>query len=150
MDYFALCREASPPRFVVLVHLVPGWKEGKLQIFSPEMCAVSSPASLEEVSPSKHMLCALACIWSECVCNMCALISPVCSSGLISHRPQLMLQSQCVFSNSFSRTSRTVCLSSTSSVLEPPSLICTLMINCRKSSKLLFIHLLITILPSSF
>lgn len=59
----------------------------------------------------------------------CTPVSPVCSSGLLSQRLQSMSRLQCVFSNSLSSTSRTVCLSSTVRALELPSLISTLMIS---------------------
>lgn len=56
--------------------------------------------------------------------------SPSCSSALVSHRLQSTLQSQWVFSNRLSRTSRTLCLSSTISVLELPSFSSTFTTSC--------------------
>lgn len=72
---------------------------------------------------------------------MClTVISPIASSGLVSHRLQSMLQSQCVFSNSVSKTSRIVCLSSTIRVLELPSLISTLTISWDRQKVQLTTH----------
>ncbi len=86
----------------------------------------------------KALWIALACMKAATLCSInhiaqCFRCSPSCSSGLVSHRLQSTLQSQWVFSNSWSRTSLTFCLSSTIRVLELPSFNSTFTTNCQKN-----------------
>lgn len=70
--------------------------------------------------------------WNSSAQVQVKLYVPRCSSGLVSHRLQSTLQSQWVFSNRLSSTSRTFCLSSTIRVFELPSFNSTFTTSCHK------------------